>query len=251
MEDPVSDMSPEVRALLNRAKAEGAPDDGAVIRVRGTLLRRVGVATVTSGALITSTRAAAAVKWLPGVAKVVAGLSIMGAMAAGTRIYVERSQAVSVLHPSIPTRTLAAPKPSASVVPLPQEPPAPLAAASPAPSEQLREPVRPKRAPIPAAPQDVAPQAVPTQSVPDLGGDIERLRAAQKALAAGDAKRALAAAENVNPQGPLREEREGLRALSACAMAAPEMRQVASDFIRRFPDSPLALRVRAACLDHP
>jgi hypothetical protein len=75
------------------------------------------------------------------------------------------------------------------------------------------------------------------------------LRAAQAALADGDAKRALAAVENVDPQGPLGEEREGLRALSGCAMGVPGMREVASDFVRRFPDSPLALRVRAACLE--
>jgi hypothetical protein len=240
----MSDLSPEIRALLECAKADGEPDDAAVTRVRGALLRKVGGVAIASGALTTTTRAAAALKWLSPMGKVVAGLSMIGAAATGAHVYFEQSQPVVALHQAPLARTSEVPTPSAIPAPLPQEAPVPSVVASASASTRPPTPARPKRTTPP-----VPPKPSPTQAVPELTRDIEQLRAAQAALVDGDAKRALAAVDNVNPQGPLSEEREGVRALAACLTGAPGTSQMATDFVRRFPDAPLTLRVRAACLD--
>jgi hypothetical protein len=73
----------------------------------------------------------------------------------------------------------------------------------------------------------------------------------QLALRAGDGPDALvAASEHAHkfPNGALTEERESGRAIARCWAAKPEGRSAISDeFSRRFPSSPYAARVKAAC----
>jgi hypothetical protein len=81
-----------------------------------------------------------------------------------------------------------------------------------------------------------------------LANDVENLRQAQASLVAGQPGDALAAALRVSANGPLADEREGVRVLATCALGAPGATEQAQDFVARRPLAPLALRVRAACL---
>jgi len=73
----------------------------------------------------------------------------------------------------------------------------------------------------------------------------------QQALRSGDAGRALTlASEHARrfPRGTLAEEREGVRAVAQCQLAAPSARSTLLEtFARRYPSSPYAARVKAAC----
>jgi hypothetical protein len=82
----------------------------------------------------------------------------------------------------------------------------------------------------------------------DLGPDIAHLRAAQAALAAGDVDRARAEAERVSPDGPLAEERDGVRVLAACARGhSVDASREADAFAKLYPRSSLLPRIRTDC----
>jgi hypothetical protein len=82
-----------------------------------------------------------------------------------------------------------------------------------------------------------------------LVADIEHLRAAQRALDRGDAREAREQASRVGPGSPLAQESEGLRVLASCAEHGRGGRDEADAFVRRWPESALLPRVRAACRD--
>lgn len=80
-----------------------------------------------------------------------------------------------------------------------------------------------------------------------LAEETRLLREAREALAAGDAEaalRSLAAHEREFPEGALVEERMLYRAIARCRS---EDTEPAADFLRRFPKSPHAPRVRSEC----
>jgi len=84
-----------------------------------------------------------------------------------------------------------------------------------------------------------------------LASDTLHLRAAQLALAAGDAQRASDEAARVSPSSPLAEERDGVRVLAACALnKAGKTAQAARDaeaFAAAYPRSSLLPRIRSDC----
>jgi hypothetical protein len=73
----------------------------------------------------------------------------------------------------------------------------------------------------------------------------------QLALRSGNPARALAVAnEHARrfPSGTLSQEREGARAIARCQLAEPAARaSMQSAFEARYPGSPYAARVKAAC----
>ena len=87
----------------------------------------------------------------------------------------------------------------------------------------------------------------------DLEGELSLLENAQQALKQGDSERALAALDQhaaEHPGGALATERAGIRAVALCESGkTAEGQREARRFLSRNPKSPLAVRVRAACLE--
>jgi len=139
-----------------------------------------------------------------------------------------------------------------------------LPAASPAPTvEPLAEPSVPVPASstTPTAPE-LAGEAAPVERAAARrpgkllhGGDTltaetSLLRVASEALARGDASAALEALSSHAkqfPQGSLREERDGLRAIAECSRDSTPSSTSAKRFARLYPDSMLGARVAKAC----
>jgi hypothetical protein len=146
--------------------------------------------------------------------------------------------------PSVaPSASLPAPTHSTLLAPAPVE-----AALPGAPAASVAAPIL--EAPVP---KPLAPSAKPAPASPsaDPAEELTLVRAMQQALRSGDSARALSlAAEHARrfPKGALVEEREGVRAVAQCRLAAPEARPaLLSAFERRFSGSPYAARVKAAC----
>ncbi len=110
----------------------------------------------------------------------------------------------------------------------------------------------------PTAPPRVAPATAaksPRADAPDpesgLAAELVVLDRARRALAAGDAAGALAAAEEHArrfPAGDLAPERESLAVAALCRLGRrDEARKRARRFLTRHPTSPLAPAVRASC----
>lgn len=128
------------------------------------------------------------------------------------------------------------PDATGSEVPVPED------NTAPGPPPELRAPT-PRRRESPAAP-------VP-EDTEDLAAEMQRMRAAQLALGAGDPAGALAHLEDYArrfPAGQLQEEAQALRAIALCKTERrDEGRAVARSFLAARPGSMFAERVRAAC----
>jgi hypothetical protein len=113
--------------------------------------------------------------------------------------------------------------------------------------------IDPAGAPGASAARDPAetadPVATSSHDAARLAEETQLLRAAREALAAGDPKdalRSLADHEERFPDGALVEERMLYRAIARCRSRAPDPAE-ATAFLRRFPTSPHAPRVKNEC----
>lgn len=159
--------------------------------------------------------------------------------------------AVGLRGPEPVPSVVAAAPPSALSAPSPPEPVAspltvatavaPLATPAPAPAPSA----------VAAAPAKVSPPARSAEASADPAEELALVRSMQQALRSGNASQALTlAGEHARrfPRGTLVEEREGVRAIAQCQLAAPTARaQVLAAFSQRFASSPYAARVKAAC----
>jgi hypothetical protein len=250
MEDQVSALSPEARALLDLTRGAGEPDNPWVARARAALLTRVGiagVAAVGASAIVTTVKAAQApiaiaspssMSILPLVGKILAAAVIVSGIAVGG--YALKAGEVTSTPPQSPADVHATPpaSPASPILVASVEAPAP-------PGITLTSEPKPQ-APVRA--RTAVPSAQQAAQGSDLTEDVENLREAQAALVAGDPQRALAAAERVRPSGPLAEEREGVRVLARCALEPSNERTAAEAFVTRHPHSALSLRIQTACV---
>ncbi len=112
-----------------------------------------------------------------------------------------------------------------------------------APDPPATRPDRPTERPTPTEPTSPAE--------PSLADEMQRMRPAQLALAAGDPTRALALLATyleTFPDGRLHEEYLALRAIALCSAGpAPAGRTEADAFLAAHPRSIFAERVRGAC----
>jgi hypothetical protein len=128
-------------------------------------------------------------------------------------------------------------------------------AAAPRVAESTYAAGSPASTPASAATALPATQAAPAPHIPEgpasVEAEAELLREADVARKAGDAPRALALLDEHSarfPHGVLVQEREAERVVVLCALGrADEARAAASAFLREWPRSPLAGRVRASC----
>jgi hypothetical protein len=223
MTTPESDQ--ELARLFTVAREATMPDPGARERVRAGVARRLAPGAPTAP------RALARRTWV-GV-----GIAVLG-LGATLWLWVEpRPRSTSAipaldLAPTPQIVTEAPPRGTAAPDPV-GAPPASAAVASATPSLQLRKP------------------ALPSTHDADPSDELGLVRAMQQALRSGDATRALALAGEHGrrfPRGTLAEEREGVRAVAQCQLAAPSGRAtILQTFVRRHPSSPYAPRVKAVC----
>jgi hypothetical protein len=165
----------------------------------------------------------------------------------GTAMYV-RSTAAIEAAPPVAVRTTtsdpaspAAPAPALTDSALPE---AVLPPAEPAATE-TRHPMPPRWAMPARAPVRVRAATASVEAEMGLIGE------AREALRSGEGARALLVLDDHAhryPAGALGEERDAMRVASLCALGrVAEARAAASQFLRAFPESPHAARVRASC----
>lgn len=131
--------------------------------------------------------------------------------------------------------------------------PASTAEVPPSPATSTARAIDPAGTTSPSTARDPAgaadPVATSSHDAARLAEETQLLRAAREALAAGDPKdalRSLADHEERFPDGALVEERMLYRAIARCRSGAPDPAEAAA-FLRRFPTSPHAPRVKNEC----
>jgi hypothetical protein len=160
----------------------------------------------------------------------------------------------SVASPSVASPSVASPS-AASPSVAPAELPVVVPAVSPTPVAVAPAAVAPVAvAAVAVAPERVVdpPKAAPTRrSAPAGGVDVEAplISAAVQALSNGDADRALeilATHRRRFPAGVMGEDREAVRIFALCR-AGRDATSLRAEFLRRWPSSPHAPKVRDAC----
>ncbi len=221
----MSELGPEARRLLDAARGDRLDDEA-----RGRMKRGVLAAVVLGTATATGTAGGAAglATWV----KATIAVGIAAVLGTGAVWLASRD----------------APPPSPRVVESPVAPPvvvAPLLAA-PAP------PAPASAAPTPAqTPRRItrADASIPAPAA--LAEETRLLRAALAALRGGDARGALERLDEHArrfPRGALVQERGAARVVALCAAGrTAEGESEQARFLRRWPDSPSAGRVRGAC----
>lgn len=219
-------LSPLERSLLDAYRDRSGPSPAVQVRLRAAVLRAAGRPRWLVPAVVTALAAA-----------LLAALSLRDTA----------PQVADASHVAAPWEA-SPPQPSAA----PARAPTPARRAeeaAPAPPElqERTRPARPRPAATPTPP--VSPPATPPE--PDLAAEARALAPAQRALGEGrpeDALTALAAYAARFPDGALREEHLGLRAVALCeAGRSREGRGEARVFLREHRASMLAGRVRTAC----
>lgn len=216
-------LDPRSRSLIDDARAADVPPPELEARLWDTLVTRFDAplpptAAAAHSALATKVAVTgASALWL----KVVAGMIAVGAGGVGVH---------AVMRHDTPTT-----HPAATTQP---------SAARPTPSPTLAT------APSAMAPQPSA--AAPTRTASrSLQAETALLARAQRALGAGTPAAALPWIQQHAarfPNGELAQEREAARVLALCALQRTnEAHTAIQSFLRTWPTSPLADRVRAAC----
>ena len=218
-----TDREQELARLLNEARVGTEPAAGARARIRAGLTPRLG-ASVPPAPFTLGRRK---------IALIGGGT---GAVLAFT--------VWSLWRPPLPPKTLA---PVSSSLSLPQirgvavpAVSAPVSAVAPAPAG-TNDVTMPSMAPVTGR----APASAESET------ELELISAMQLALRSGDAAGALTLASRHArrfPRGALTQERDGVRAIAQCRLAAPEARaKLRADFLGKYGASPYAARVKDAC----
>ncbi len=267
----MSDLGPDARALIESARNADDPTPGDDARMRRALVGKLGIGIgLAAGTVATSTAAATTSAGV--VVKSLVALAIVGGISAGGNyMYHAYDPGGSVVGPRVEppapsSETLAI----ASALPAPLPVPAPASTPAPAPEKPLvvttnriansaprSEPESPPvLLPVQHVPSrtvqepPVAPPAPPTRDT--LEDETRLLREAAVFLRAHDGASALGRLDEHArrfPHGLLAEERAGERVFSLCEMGrVGEAQRAAAEFLAQNPRSPLAHRVRAACV---
>ncbi len=250
----MSELSREAQALVEAGRDADTPTPADKQRVRAALFAQLGAPAGTATSTPSSSAAASSapaatttgltLKLLVGVA-LVGGLSTGGYLTLRSRS--TAPPAPTPAHASAPTPALTlAPTPAPALTPAP----APTAPAEPiVSSEAPRAPraVRSRRT-KPSHLRGPHRAAVTRES---LAAEKKLLDGARRALAADDATAALAFLDrhaHTFPAGQLAPERLGTRVLALCAAnRTTDAAREAKRFLARYPNHPMAARVRSSC----
>ena len=253
----MNELGSAARALLRAARQGDEPHPVHRARVRARLAARI-IAASCAGQVAGATKSASATSAAQGgagaastalstsvIAKAIASVSIVGAMAVGGSAYLHSRPPPAGHRPSSPALgSVAVARASADVrrSSVPMQPPTAAHRLEPsAVPSQFTSPV----------PVRSAAAAHRSAKPADVEAELQILREAHASLRAGDPARALALLdehERQFPFGALLEERESTRPAVLCAMGrVADARQAAARFLRSYPESPQATRVRAVC----
>lgn len=227
----MNDSTEEMSELIEAGRQEVSLDPARRLANRGRLLARVGAGVAVASTTASASAAAVAAKSsvLVLVTKIAAGAVIVTTAGLGARAWVQ--------HVSSPAE---GPRAAASAAPL-AEAPVPIVTA---PSSE------PSASSTPVAPRSAAPTLVARMAEPTLESDMQLLRDVDAALRAGHADAALQMLDHrrsYGSAGALVQERAAARVVALSVIGRTgEARAAASSFLERWPDSPLASRVRAA-----
>jgi hypothetical protein len=148
---------------------------------------------------------------------------------------------------------VSAPAPAVATVDIPVEPVAEPPA--PVPAEPLAEDPEPEVRELAAQPKrarkEPPPKPAPQTKVPTIDAEMKLLKAAQAALRAGDAERALSRLAHHRrrfPSGKLADLREVVRIEALCRLGRnDEAAKASREFLGKRPGSPHSHRVRGGC----
>ncbi len=233
MEGRVSELSPEERGLLERARQARRPTAEAKARVYGRVMGAAALAgTAAAGAAAqtakTSVLHAIWFKWLAGAVL---------AVALGSGAFYARSSSKA---PPGHASASAAPRSAAQPPSLPAPAPAPSAAA--VPDELLREPPAPRTLP-----------SRPLPSAGDLSAEVALLHEAHEAWRSGNAARTLELVTQHTsryPRSQLASARTTLRILALCKLGrTAEARRAAQQVLQSDPKSPARASLKGSCVD--
>ena len=259
----MSDLDPSEQSLLDSLREADEPTDADRERVRSAVLAKIALASGAAAATATTAKAASGAATSAGAATPSAGLAALMAahgkaavavvalagMGVGAWWVVQDRPASAPAEPAIDATVTSRPgKPATPATPASAvEANAPPEKAEPSPSEDTAT-TRASSGP-PAG-------AVRSRPDPDTGGldrEMRLIGAAQQAMRQGDPGRALQLLDehaSEHPSGVLTEERAGARAIALCkAGRTTEGQSAAKRFLAKNPRSPLAARIRAACLE--
>ena len=252
----MTELSPDERALIELASDVEYAPGGVRDRIHVNVIAGVGVgAAVTATATATAAKSAAAVgsSIIP-----TAGAAVISKIALGITVTALGGSAVWSLADSQPppapvdarvARAGAAHLAflKAPVTAVPQSMTTPQESVNAPPRQERGGDERPARGNASRARDaDVAPKPAST-----IEQELALLRQAQDRLQAGDAAEALALLDDHERKfadGNLGAERQAARIFALCSAGRnTEAREAANAFLRQFPSSPMAARVRAAC----
>ena len=237
----MKDMSPDLRQLVDGARSADEPSAADRERVRAAIV--AGLAAGGGGAA-TVASAGGKLRLLGRVGLV----ALVGALLAGGVWWFTSSTSapaklpvpdpVAVTDPDPDTE----PEPVADPDPDPDPDPVPVPVPDPDPDPGAEASTHDTR-PRPAKPRPRDPA--------QLAEEARLLREAETARRGGDVALATQRLDEHRrrfPRGALATEREAARVLVLCdAGRAAEAKRLAARFLRRYPRSPLADRVRSAC----
>lgn len=240
-------LGPTERRLLRALRAADEPTNADRARVRARIMAKVALAAGAGAAIVGSSATAAgtalpvfgAGAWKVGVV-VVAVIGGVGGTAWMAASWSENAPAVAVQRAAhdAPEPALRA-QTRAAVTSAPRTVEHETSVTNVASPRGARDVVTTKR--------PGATRQAPT----DLDRELALLEQAQQALKQGDSERALAELDKhatEHPTGALAVERAAIRAVALCESGNVEGQREARRFLARNARSPLAVRVRAACL---
>jgi hypothetical protein len=265
----MSELGPRAKALLEAAHDGDEPTREDQARVRAAIAASLVTGVAGLGLSATSAKTAAlaaggasgaAVGAGGGIAgattavgiaaKAVLSLALVSAAGAGTTLYVRSSAHVDVRSISAPGSAPATPAAPAAR----ENPRAELAqpVAIPTTARTTLELSTPSAKPVTsAATPPPATRAHATSTASDVEAEVLLIGEAHRALQSGNASDALVILDEYArryPAGALGEERDAARIGALCALGrVVEGRDAADRFLREFPSSPHAARVRTSC----
>jgi hypothetical protein len=256
----VRQLSPEGRALLQRARTEMTPGPKERSRIERGVAAQVGVAagsaTLVQAAMTNAAAGGVAKASVAGAPALFASLKWITAVAVAGGVGIAGLSAYRAVH--APTDVAPAAAPAAEVPAIARE--APATAPSPTASEDPRAESAASASPVPVRAAPVRPVRAPRPaSSPAARGSVAEearlLRDANAALHGGDSSRALELLDEhrrAHPKGALSEESAAQRVFALCrAGRVADARQAALRFLQTHPNSPLVRSIRESCGSKP
>jgi hypothetical protein len=239
-------LSDEARRIVDDARAAYGPSDEDRARVGAMLPLHLAAAAGSATAASTGSSAAAAPAGVLAGKGVLVGLTalvVVGGASVG--YWWSTSEA---RRPRAPSATSTVSTPAVRTTSQPDPPSA--APSATVKDTQPQAPAHGNRSRSTLAARAITAKVGVSEPGPDVAGEIALLNEAQRALASGQADKALQLLDRHArefPRGSLTEERAAARIIALCALGRVKAaRAETAEFVRQSPESPLVERVRAA-----